>query len=161
MTLTATVIRGFGPVFVLLFALQFVSMGAMEMSGPFWPLHIEALSASENAFALAGIGVYVLPMLGMSLTSAFWGRMGDRYGNRLMMVRALAGLAVTQLLVAFATDVWTIMALRFLQGDARAILPRRRPMGFRSPGAGTAQACSPGSRWPPMWARLAARFWAG
>ncbi|MCA1260207.1 MFS transporter, partial [Nitratireductor aquimarinus] len=49
MTLTATVIRGFGPVFVLLFALQFVSMGAMEMSGPFWPLHIEALSASENA----------------------------------------------------------------------------------------------------------------
>jgi MFS family permease len=42
--------------------------------------------------------------------------MGDRYGNRLMMVRALAGLAVTQLFVAFAQDVWTILALRFLQG---------------------------------------------
>lgn len=46
----------------------------------------------------------------------FWGRMGDRYGNRLMMVRALAGLAITQLLIAFAQDVWTILALRFLQG---------------------------------------------
>ncbi|OBY24884.1 MFS transporter [Leisingera sp. JC1] len=108
--------RSFGSVFALLFGLQFVSMGAMEMSGPFWPIHIEALGPSGSVFGLAGIGVYVCPMLGISLTSAFWGRMGDRYGNRLMMVRALAGLAVTQLLIAFASDVWTILALRFLQG---------------------------------------------
>lgn len=114
MTNAAAALLGFGPVFVLLFGLQFVSMGAMEMSGPFWPIHIKALSHSDSVFGLAGIGVYVCPMLGMSLTSAFWGRMGDRYGNRLMMVRALAGLAVTQLLVAFAQDVGTILVLRFL-----------------------------------------------
>ncbi|GLS35116.1 MFS transporter [Mesorhizobium tianshanense] len=116
MTDASAALRSFGPVFALLFALQFVSMGAMEMSGPFWPIHIKALSPSEGVFGLAGIGVYVCPMLGISLTSAFWGRMGDRYGNRLMMVRALAGLAITQLLIAFAQDVWTILALRFLQG---------------------------------------------
>ncbi|AJD44931.1 MFS transporter [Rhizobium sp. SEMIA 4085] len=116
MTSAVAVLRGFGPVFALLFGLQFISMGAMEMSGPFWPIQIKALSTSGSIFSLAGIGVYVCPMLGVSLTSAFWGRMGDRYGNRLMMVRALAGLAVTQLLVAFANDVWTILALRFLQG---------------------------------------------
>ncbi|RWP15548.1 MAG: MFS transporter [Mesorhizobium sp.] len=116
MTNASAALRGFGPVFALLFALQFVSMGAMEMSGLFWPIHIKALSPSESVFSLAGIGVYICPMLGVSLTSAFWGRMGDRYGNRLMMVRALAGLAITQLLIAFAQDVWTILALRFLQG---------------------------------------------
>lgn len=116
MTNASTAVRGFGPVLVLLFGLQFISMGAMEMSGPFWPLQIKGLSSSDSVFGLAGVGVYVCPMLGMSLTSAFWGRMGDRYGNRLMMVRALGGLAVTQLLVAAAQDVWTIMALRFLQG---------------------------------------------
>ncbi|CAN7580830.1 MFS transporter [Bradyrhizobium sp. LjRoot220] len=116
MTNASTAVRGFGPVFVFLFGLQFISMGAMEMSGPFWPLQIKGLSPSDSVFGLAGVGVYVGPMLGMSLTSAFWGRMGDRYGNRLMMVRALGGLAVTQLLVAAAQDVWTIMALRFLQG---------------------------------------------
>ncbi|TIU90100.1 MAG: multidrug efflux MFS transporter, partial [Mesorhizobium sp.] len=116
MTNASAALRGFGPVFALLFALQFVSMGAMEMSGPFWPIHIKALSPSDSVFGLAGIGVYICPMLGVSLTSAFWGRMGDRYGNRLMMVRALAGLAITQLLIAFAQDVWTILALRFLQG---------------------------------------------
>lgn len=112
----ALAIRSFGPVFLLLFALQFISMGAMEMSGPFWPIQIETLSSSESVFSFASIGVYICPMIGISLTSAFWGRMGDRYGNRLMMVRALAGLAVTQLFVAFAQDVWTILALRFLQG---------------------------------------------
>ncbi|RWJ59259.1 MAG: MFS transporter [Mesorhizobium sp.] len=116
MTNASAALRGFGPVFALLFGLQFVSMGAMEMSGPFWPIHIKALSPSDSVFGLAGIGVYICPMLGVSLTSAFWGRMGDRHGNRLMMVRALAGLAITQLLIAFAQDVWTILALRFLQG---------------------------------------------
>lgn len=104
------------PVFLLLFTLQFISMGAMEMSGPFWPLQIRLLSPSETVFSLASIGVYIGPMLGISLTSAFWGRMGDRYGNRLMMVRALLGLALTQLLIAFAQDVWVILFLRFLQG---------------------------------------------
>jgi MFS family permease len=99
-----------------LFWLQLVSMGAMEMSGPFWPLYLKALSRSGWVFSVAGIGVYVGPMLGIMLTSAFWGRIGDRYGNKLMMIRALVGLSVTQLLIAFTTDVWTILGLRFLQG---------------------------------------------
>ncbi len=43
------------------------------------------------------IAVYVGPMLGIILTSAFWGRIGDRYGHKLMMIRALAGLSLTQL----------------------------------------------------------------
>jgi MFS family permease len=134
MTGTAAVLRGFGPVFALLFALQFISMGAMEMSGPFWPIQIMALSPSDSVFSLAGIGVYVCPMLGVSLTSAFWGRMGDRYGNRLMMVRALAGLAVTQLLVAFAPDVWTILALRFLQGACAGYIAPAQAYGVQVTG---------------------------
>jgi len=100
----------------LLLGLQFVSMGAMEMSGPFWPLYLKPLSASEWVFSLAGIGVYVCPMIGIMATSAYWGRIGDRYGNKLMMIRALLGLCVTQLLIAFTTDVWMILVLRFLQG---------------------------------------------
>ncbi|PDT80245.1 MFS transporter [Sinorhizobium sp. BJ1] len=134
MTGTVAGLRGFGPVFALLFALQFISMGAMEMSGPFWPIQIMALSPSDGVFGLAGIGVYVCPMLGVSLTSAFWGRMGDRYGNRLMMVRALTGLAVTQLLVAFADDVWTILALRFLQGACAGYIAPAQAYGVEVTG---------------------------
>lgn len=134
MTNASAAVRGFGPVLVLLFALQFISMGAMEMSGPFWPIQIKALSPSDGVFGLAGIGVYVGPMIGMSLTSTFWGRMGDRYGNRLMMVRALGGLAVTQLLVAVAQDVWTIMALRFLQGACAGYIAPAQAYGVQITG---------------------------
>jgi len=134
MTRAAAAARGFGPVFVLLFALQFISMGAMEMSGPFWPIQIKVLSPTDSVFGLAGVGVYVGPMIGMSLTSTFWGRMGDRYGNRLMMVRALGGLAVTQLLVAIAQDVWTIIALRFLQGACAGYIAPAQAYGVQVTG---------------------------
>jgi MFS family permease len=134
MTGTIAVIRGFGPVFGILFGLQLISMGAMEMSGPFWPLRIEELSSSGGIFALAGIGVYVCPMVGVSLTSALWGRMGDRYGNRLMMVRALAGLAVTQILVSFAQDVWLILLLRFVQGCCAGYIAPAQAYGIQITG---------------------------
>jgi MFS family permease len=100
----------------LLFAIQLVSMGAMEMSGPFWPVHLRGLTTSEAVFSFASIAVYVGPMLGIILTSAFWGRIGDRYGHKLMMIRALAGLSLTQLGLALFSDIWVILILRFLQG---------------------------------------------
>ncbi|MFW0755170.1 MFS transporter [Pseudomonas sp. H11T01] len=100
----------------LLFAIQLVSMGAMEMSGPFWPVHLRGLTGSDSVFSFASIAVYVGPMLGIILTSAFWGRIGDRYGHKMMMIRALAGLSLTQLGLALSTDIWMILVLRFLQG---------------------------------------------
>ena len=100
----------------LLFAIQLVSMGAMEMSGPFWPVHLRGLTPSESVFSFASVAVYVGPMLGIILTSAFWGRIGDRYGHKLMMIRALAGLSLTQLGLALCSDIWVILILRFLQG---------------------------------------------
>ncbi|WP_417696646.1 MFS transporter [Pseudomonas sp.] len=100
----------------LLFAIQLISMGAMEMSGPFWPVHLRGLTSSESLFSFASIAVYVGPMLGIILTSAFWGRIGDRHGHKLMMIRALAGLSLTQLGLALSSDIWVILILRFLQG---------------------------------------------
>lgn len=100
----------------VLFVMQLVSMGAMEMSGPFWPIHLKALTSSDLLFGFAGIAVYVGPMLGIVLTSTFWGRIGDRFGHQLMMIRALLGLSLTQLALAYASDVWTILVLRFVQG---------------------------------------------
>lgn len=98
------------------FLIQLISMGAMEMSNPFWPLHLQTLADSGDLVAMGSIGVYLLPMLGIMLTASLWGRMGDRLGHKWMMIRALAGLAVTQLLLAWSSDVYVILGLRFLQG---------------------------------------------
>lgn len=113
----------------VLFAIQLVSMGALEMSGPFWPLHLKALSTSAFEFGFAGVAVYVGPMLGIVLTSAFWGRIGDRTGHKLMMVRALIGLSVTQFALAGAHDVWTILALRCMQGACAGFIAPAQTYG--------------------------------
>lgn len=114
-----------------LLALQFLSMGAMEMSGPFWPLYLKQLSSSDQVFQIASTGAYVAPMLGIMLTSTFWGRIGDRHGNKPMMIRALLGLCATQLLIALTTDVWTIVALRFLQGACAGYIAPAQAYGVQ------------------------------
>ncbi|MFP5517685.1 MAG: MFS transporter [Alphaproteobacteria bacterium] len=123
----------------ILFAVQFVSMGAMEMSGPFWPVHLASYDPPGWLFGVAGTAVYVGPMLGVALTGSFWGRVGDRFGHRPMMIRALLGLALTQLALAFAGDVWSILALRFLQGACAGYIAPAQAygVGIESPAART------------------------
>ncbi|MEQ4765515.1 MFS transporter [Providencia rettgeri] len=98
-----------------LFGIQIVSMGAIEMSGPFWPIHLQH-NSSGWLLSFSLTMVYVAPMTGVMLTSTFWGRMGDRMGNKAMMIRALLGLAITQILLSFCNDPWLILLLRTVQG---------------------------------------------
>ncbi|HTI18030.1 MAG TPA: MFS transporter [Trinickia sp.] len=114
----------------LLFVVQLISMGAMEMSGPFWPIRLKALAGSELEFGFAAVAVYVGPMIGIMLTSAWWGRLGDRTGHKLMMIRALLGLAVTQAALAYAADVWTILGLRLVQGACAGYLAPAQTYGM-------------------------------
>jgi MFS family permease len=113
----------------VLFAIQLTSMGAMEMSGPFWPVHLRSLATSDSQFIFASIAVYIGPMLGIMLTSTFWGRLGDRYGHKAMMMRALFGLAATQFALAYANDVSAILALRFLQGACAGFIAPAQAYG--------------------------------
>lgn len=45
-------------------------MGAMEMSGPFWPIHLQN-NSSDSLLPFALTMVYVAPMIGIMLTSTF------------------------------------------------------------------------------------------
>ncbi|UMS28652.1 MFS transporter [Escherichia coli] len=112
-----------------MFIVQLLSMGAMEMSGPFWPLHLVSMTTDEF-LSIAGTGVYIAPMLGVMLTSTFWGRIGDKTGNKAMMVRALMGLALTQFCLAFADDVWIVLFLRFVQGACAGYIAPAQAYGI-------------------------------
>lgn len=100
-----------------LFAVQLLSMGAMEMSAPFWPLHLRALGGlSPQALVWAGGIAYAGPMLMALLCTPWWGRVGDRIGHKPMVLRALLALAVTQLIVAWTDSVAVVLAARLAQG---------------------------------------------
>lgn len=100
-----------------LFVIQLVSMGAMEMSAPFWPLHLRALGhLSPQALAWASGIAYAGPMVMAMGFTPLWGRLGDRTGHKPMLLRALAALALTQLWIATADDTVTVLIARLVQG---------------------------------------------
>nr|WP_315463515.1 MFS transporter [uncultured Rhodoferax sp.] len=100
-----------------LFAIQLVSMGALEMSAPFWGLQLRDMGGlSGTALAWASAIAYAGPMATAMLCTPWWGRLGDKLGHKTMVLRALLALTLTQLWIAHAGDVLTLLGVRLLQG---------------------------------------------
>ena len=47
-----------------------------------------------------------------------WGRLADRYGRKLMLIRASLGMAVAMSLIGMAHNVWELVGLRLFAGIA-------------------------------------------
>lgn len=87
------------------------------MSLPYWPLYISTLgnfSALEIRYWSAAI--YIAPFVSSIFFSPLWGKFGDKYGYKTMIMRACVGLFITQTLILFVSDVFLIFIIRFLQG---------------------------------------------
>lgn len=115
-----------------LFALQLVAMGAMEMSGPFWPLHLRRLGElSPHALAWVSAIAYAGPMAMAMCTTPWWGRLGDRVGHKPMLLRALLALAATQWWIAATDSVAVILFVRLLQGALAGYIAAAQAYGAR------------------------------
>ncbi len=112
-----------------LFAIQLLSMGAMEMSGPFWPLQLRALGDAPGGLAVASAVAYAGPLVTAMLFTPLWGRIGDRVGHKPMLLRALLALAVTQLWLAFATSGAVVLLVRLLQGALAGFIAAAQAYG--------------------------------
>ncbi|TBR41605.1 MFS transporter [Marinomonas agarivorans] len=106
----------------LLWCCQFLSIAAMEMSEPFWPLFLNQLSPNNGQITLWSALIYSAPLLISSLVAPYWGILGDRYGHKKMVLRATLGLSVTQGLLYFASELWHVLALRLLQGALAGVI---------------------------------------
>ncbi len=102
--------------FVCVFG-SFTTIIAMTLLLPFLPLYVEQLGASGHAAISQWSGVaYGATFFTAALTAPLWGRLGDRYGRKLMLVRASLGMAVAMTLLGMAHSVWQLVALRLLAG---------------------------------------------
>ncbi|HEV8315756.1 MAG TPA: MFS transporter [Burkholderiaceae bacterium] len=129
-----------------LFAIQLVSMGAMDMSAPFWPMHLRDLGGlSASALAQASALAYAGPLFAAMCCTPLWGRAADRVGHKPMVLRALAALAATQAWIAFADSVGSVLAARVVQGALAGFIAAAQAYG--------AQLCERDQR-----ARLIARL---
>ena len=100
-----------------LWAAQFISMVGLTLVVPFLPLYIGTLGVHrlEDIERWSGI-LFAAPFLTQTLVAPLWGVLGDRYGRKIMVVRALTGIGLTNMLTAVVGSVWQLLALRVVQG---------------------------------------------
>lgn len=102
--------------YILVIAQTFTSMG-FSIIFPFLPFYIKELDSVSGLSieALSGL-VFSSQALAMALISPVWGVFADRYGRKLMVVRAMIGGAITVFLMGFVETAEQLIFLRICQG---------------------------------------------
>jgi MFS transporter, DHA1 family, multidrug resistance protein len=100
-----------------LWAAQFLAMVGLTLVIPFMPLYIKTLGVHrlDDIERWSGV-LFAAPFLAQTLVAPLWGVLGDRYGRKLMVLRALLGIGVTNMLAAAVGAVWQLLGLRMAQG---------------------------------------------
>src|SRR6202044_371170 len=98
---------------------SFTTIVAMTLLLPFLPIYVEQLGVSDRAAIAQWSGVaYGATFFAAALVAPLWGRLADRYGRKLMLIRASLGMAVAMPLIGMAHNVWELVGLRLFAGFA-------------------------------------------
>jgi DHA1 family multidrug resistance protein-like MFS transporter len=102
---------------IALVAAAFVGFTGFTLVMPFLALYMRELGLTETGeIALwTGVTLGVTPAV-TAFCAPLWGRVGDRFGNKLLVQRSLASCVVVMALMAFASRPWHLFALRAIQG---------------------------------------------
>ena len=84
---------------------------------PFLPLYIRELGVTDVAdIALwTGLTLGATPAV-TAISAPLWGRVGDRYGSKVLVIRSLGAFVVTKFAMGLVTAPWQLFALRALLG---------------------------------------------
>ena len=84
---------------------------------PFLALYLQEMGLTDTGeIALwTGVTLGVTPAV-TAFCAPLWGRVGDRFGNKLLVQRSLVSCIVVMGLMAYASRPWHLFALRALQG---------------------------------------------
>ena len=98
-------------------ATAFVGFAGHTLVMPFLPLYIRELGVMEvgDIAIWTGVTLGVSPAIA-ALAGPLWGRVGDRFGNKLLVQRSLVSFMLVMIAMAYVTRPWHLLALRVLQG---------------------------------------------
>ena len=96
---------------------SFTTIIAMTLLLPFLPLYVEQLGVTDHAAIVQWSGAaYGATFLTAAVFAPLWGRLGDQYGRKLMLIRASLGMAVAMSLIGLSQNVYQLVGLRLLAG---------------------------------------------
>jgi MFS family permease len=98
---------------------SFTTIIAMTLLLPFLPLYVAELGVRSHAAVAQWSGVaYGATFFAAALVAPVWGRLADRYGRKVMLVRASFGMAIAMSLIGMVDSVWQLVAVRLFAGLA-------------------------------------------
>ena len=110
--------------FAVLLISQLLATTAFMFVVPFMPLYVQQLGVpdAESAAAWAGF-INGASGATMALVAPLWGRLSDRFGRKVMLLRATLSAAVVVGSMAFVSTPWQLLGLRLLQGTLTGTVP--------------------------------------
>ncbi|MCX6029674.1 MAG: MFS transporter [Chloroflexi bacterium] len=96
---------------------QFIGVAGFSFVTPFIAYYVQELGVTgvKEVALWAGL-VTSAQAVSMAVMSPIWGALADRYGRKLMVLRASFAGAVILTLMGFVTNVQQLVLLRFIQG---------------------------------------------
>ena len=116
--------RGYMSISIAIGSGAFLASFAMNFWWPFLPLFLKDLGATSDANALFWVGIATTVQgVARLVTGPFWGVLSDRYGRKLMFIRALYAATLTTLIAAIAHAPWVIVVSLTMQGLFSGFIP--------------------------------------
>src|SRR5690625_4849722 len=108
---------------IMRFANFFIA-GSMTMVMPFISLYIKSFGNFSESYVQNWSGwIFGITFFTALFFSPIWGRIGDLYGRKKILIFYASGLALSVFLMGFASSVWHLFFLRFLMGVFTGFIP--------------------------------------
>ncbi|ARI79097.1 MFS transporter [Halobacillus mangrovi] len=103
---------------------NFFIAGSITMVLPFLSLYIEEFGDYSASYVQTWSGwVFGITFVTAFIFSPIWGKIGDRYGRKNILILSASGLALSVLLMGFADSVWELFFLRLFMGVFTGFIP--------------------------------------
>jgi DHA1 family multidrug resistance protein-like MFS transporter len=89
---------------------------------PFLPLFIKDLGVKDDLAFWSGV-ILAAQAIATIVMTPYWGKMADKYGRKLMIVRAGICLALIYLGMSYCQTLWQLLLLRVLNGILTGFIP--------------------------------------
>ncbi|AJS59458.1 MFS transporter [Paenibacillus sp. IHBB 10380] len=110
---------------IVLWIGQFLVNAGMTMITPFLALYLARDLGVQGEHAIgiwAGL-IFAANFLTSFLFQPLWGKLSDRYGRKIMLLRSGFGMAIVMVLMGFAQNPWHLLLLRLLNGTISGFNP--------------------------------------
>ena len=103
---------------------EVLAIAGFQIALPFLPYYVQELGiTAEGQIAFWSGMVISSQAVTMALIAPVWGSLADRYGRKIMVVRAMLGGAVILTLMGLARNVYQLVLLRAIQGLLTGTVP--------------------------------------